>query len=71
MSSDIEGRFPFAISKARLGRILRGWASVSAGTDLAAGSTSVSITLSGARPYLRATVRHTKLAWSPSRTSYS
>ena len=55
MSSDIEGRFPFAITKARLGRVLRGWASVNAETDRAAGSSTVS-SPRGA-PTLRATVR--------------
>jgi hypothetical protein len=42
MSSDIEGRFPFAITKARLGRVLRGWATANAETDLPVGSTVVS-----------------------------
>ena len=47
MNSDIEGRFPFAITKARLERVLRGWASVNAETDLAVGSTIVSTTPHG------------------------
>jgi hypothetical protein len=55
MSSDIEGRFPFAITKARLGRVLRGWASVNAETDRAADSTIVS-TPRG-RADIRATAR--------------
>jgi hypothetical protein len=41
-SSDVEGRIPFAITKARLGRTLRGSASVTAETDLDAGSTTMS-----------------------------
>lgn len=45
--SDIEGRFPFAITRARLGQVLRGWASANAVTDLAAGSTTVSISPEG------------------------
>jgi hypothetical protein len=26
MGKDLEGRFPFAVSRSRLGRVLRGWA---------------------------------------------
>src|ERR1017187_1026596 len=48
--SDIEGRFPFAITRARLGQVLRGWASVNAVADLAAGSTTVSISPEGRTP---------------------
>jgi hypothetical protein len=48
--SDIEGRFPFAITRARLGQVRRGWASVNAVTDLAAGSTTVSISPQGRTP---------------------
>jgi hypothetical protein len=44
------GQIPFAITRARLGQVLRGWASVNAVTDLAAGSTTVSISPEGRTP---------------------
>ncbi len=49
MSSDLEGRFPFAITKARLGQVLRGWASVNAEIDVAAGGAIVSTNSRAAR----------------------